>query len=243
MTVSEELRGKVLDVALSLTVTFNGKFFQKKATLMLRLVLANGACANVLNGSLAKLGLFRSGLELLDCDEYAIKCDVCKNVLDLFMARFHRLKTRRKVTTKNAEQLWALSDELGFSGFDAELESVLGNGKAVEKDIACLMDRVKGLEALVQKQQHLIIDLERDLRRQNNEQRNVHNKAMTLKTMVEEKEQVLCDKIDEVNVTDDVRKLKRNIRRRVKASDVRLLQKAVSELKAWQEKQQKACKP
>ena len=111
--------------------------------------------------SLAKLRLFRRHPELLNSDEYAIKSDVCQDVLDLFLGRLDGVDVSERVTVENAAQLGALSDELGFSGFDAEIEAALGDSREVRGDSSCLVDRVKGLESVVAKQQRLIDSLYR----------------------------------------------------------------------------------
>ena len=134
--------------------------------------------------SLAKLKLFRRHPELLKSEEYAIKSDVCQDVLSFFVDRLDGLYVSDGVTVENAAQLRVLSDEVGFTGFDSEIESALVDSRKVVGDSSCLVDRVKGLEAVVSKQQRQIAALDRKVRV--HQRRKVRRKAVSVTRMSED---------------------------------------------------------
>ena len=63
--------------------------------------------------------------------EYTIESDVDPEVVDLFFARVMGDKAQ-VVTAKNWKQLRALSDELGFSGFDEEIRAANTTARIIE---------------------------------------------------------------------------------------------------------------
>lgn len=92
---------------------------------MLRLTL-KGEAMELDRGFLKELDLFKGHPELLHGGEYAIQSDVRRDVLELFVSRV--AGGPGDVTKENAEQLWALSDEFGFSGLDGEIMDALRDG-------------------------------------------------------------------------------------------------------------------
>ena len=82
---------------------------------------------------LSELRLFQTNPDLVAAGRYAITSAVDPEVVDLFFGRVGG-DTEKVVTQENAEQLRALCDELGFSGFDDELRAVLGSDWKVRKE-------------------------------------------------------------------------------------------------------------
>ena len=92
---------------------------------------------------LAKLRLFESRPDLAAKGRYTITSGVDRDVVDLFFARVMGDEAE-VVTADNAEQLRALCDELGFSGFDGEIRAVLG-GDVMTKTIRVeIQERLDG---------------------------------------------------------------------------------------------------
>ena len=110
---------------------------------------------------LIQLELFTERPELLARGRYTITSDVDPHVVDLFFARVQGDKAK-VVTQENARQLRALSDELGFFGFDDEIRSVLDRSKA-QSDLV-LRSRVDRHDVVLEELQRRVLDLERRLR-------------------------------------------------------------------------------
>ena len=131
---------------------------------MFRLLLTSGGEASAPKSLMRKLSLFQNEPELLNRGSYTVKSAVTRNVLDFFMTRFYGEKSSETVTKENAEQLRALCDELGFSGFDDEIHAVLGASKSRDRqEVMALRDRVDRQEVLLEQLQRKVLDLERQL--------------------------------------------------------------------------------
>ena len=92
---------------------------------------------------LAKLRLFESRPDLAAKGRYTITSGVDRDVVDLFFARVMGDEAE-VVTADNAEQLRALCDELGFSGFDGEIRAVLGSDIMTKKFRVEIRERLDG---------------------------------------------------------------------------------------------------
>ena len=110
---------------------------------------------------LSKMHLFQNHPELLNKEKYTITSAVDPEVVDIFFARVGG-DTDAVVTSENAEQLRALCDELGFSGFDAELKAILGVGNTkTQREFAGLVSRVDRHEVLLERVQRQVAELSR----------------------------------------------------------------------------------
>ena len=85
-----------------------------------------------------------------------INCEANSDVFALFVTRLYGGESDVGVTSENAEQLLALCEELGFTGFDDELRAVLGHGvdSEVRKDFVTKQD------VLIEDLQSRILELE-----------------------------------------------------------------------------------
>ena len=126
---------------------------------MLRLVLKDGGGMWAPVSFLVKLEHFQKNPELLNSEQYLVKSDVSLEVLDLFLSRVFGKASQSPVTKENIAALKALSDELGFSGFNAEVSSIF-EGQA-RREFLELRDRVNRYETIVERLQCQILDLER----------------------------------------------------------------------------------
>ena len=93
------------------------------------------------------------------------------------------------VTPENAEQLRALCDELGFSGFDDELRTVLRRGANLTagKELVGVRSRIDRHDVLLEEQQRRVLDLERHLQ-----------EARALPQRVEQRLEAMTRAFDEV---------------------------------------------
>ena len=99
------------------------------------------------------LGLFQRQPKLLAENRYAIACNVDPKVVDLFFVRVMGDET----AVPTAEQLRALCDELGFSGFD-EIRAVLGG------DRTSIRGRVDSV--IIEELHRRVLELELQIREQ-----------------------------------------------------------------------------
>ena len=130
---------------------------------------------------LSELRLFQERPDLVAAGRYAITSAVDPEVVDLFFGRVGG-DTEKVVTAENAEQLRALCDELGFSGFDDEIRAVLGGNWEARKDLVCLRDRVDRHDVLLEELHRRVLELDRQLR----EQRAVVQRVEAVERRVEE---------------------------------------------------------
>ena len=118
---------------------------------------------------LQTFGLFKRRPELLEADEYKVTAKASQAILDMVLGRVYGKKETGKVTDENVWELKALCDELGFGGFEAEVQAVLGdNDERLRREILCLKDRLRGhdvmLEQLREKPQwEVILALQRQV--------------------------------------------------------------------------------
>ena len=108
---------------------------------------------------LAKLEHFQKNPELLNSEQYMVKSDVSPEILDLFLSRVFGKVSQCPVTKENAAALKALCDELGFSGFNAEVSSILET--PARRECLELRNRVNRYETFIERLQCQIQDLER----------------------------------------------------------------------------------
>ena len=126
---------------------------------MLRLTLHDGSGAWAPKDQLQRLNLFSRQPKLLENEEYAIKSDVRADILDFFLSRVFGTKSSAQVTQENAAPLKALCDELGFTGFDAELSIVMSTN--VPREFLHLRDRVDRHDVLLEELRRQIFELAR----------------------------------------------------------------------------------
>ena len=81
------------------------------------------------------------------------------------------------VTEENAEELQALSEELGFTGFDNEIHAYLDSDLKVRRDLASLHRRVDRYEAVIEQLQRRVLELERLLQAQRGVERTRNDVA------------------------------------------------------------------
>ena len=92
---------------------------------------------------LGKLRLFEGRPDLAAKGRYTIASGVDREVVDAFFARVMGDETEA-VTADNAEQLRALCDELGFSGFDGEIRAVMGGDVMTKRFRVEVRERLDG---------------------------------------------------------------------------------------------------
>ena len=100
---------------------------------------------------LPKIFLGKLRPDLAAKGRYAITSDVDPEVVDLFFARVMGDETE-VVTADNAEQLQALCDELGFSGFDGEIRAVLGDDVMTRKIRVEIRERLEDQDVRLEDQ-------------------------------------------------------------------------------------------
>ena len=98
-----------------------------------------------------KLQLFRRRPDVVSAGAYKITSDVDREVVDAFFARVMGDETE-VVTADNAEQLRALCDELGFSGFDGEIRAVLGGDVMTKRFRVEFRERLDGHDVRLEDQ-------------------------------------------------------------------------------------------
>ena len=101
--------------------------------------------------NLNELELFQRNPDLLKKDKYTIKSDVDPAVVELFFARVGGDKTG-SVTVENAEQLQALCDEFGFTGFDDDIRSALSDDYLTKKTLTGIRETLYEQNTFIQGQ-------------------------------------------------------------------------------------------
>ena len=91
----------------------------------------------------SNVGLLQRRSDLAAKGRYTIASDVDRQVIDLFFARVVEDEAAR-ATAENAEQLWALCDDLGFATYDDEIRAVLGGDWKVRRDLMGLQAPLTG---------------------------------------------------------------------------------------------------
>ena len=115
-------------------------------------------------GASTKLDLFKRRPDLVDAGRYVIKTDVDPDVFALFMTRLWDGDSNVEVTPENADQLRALCDELGFSGFNEELRAIQARGGSKAwKDLVVVRSRVDRHDVLIEQLQRRVLELENQL--------------------------------------------------------------------------------
>ena len=134
---------------------------------MLKLVLNGGGEFRAPKATLSRLGLFREHPELLELDEYRIRCDVSQDILDMVLVRVFGAPSPIPVTPENAVQLRSLCDELGFSEFDEDIRAVVNGGESrMRREVLDLRERVHRLEMMMERTMAQVANIERLLRGQ-----------------------------------------------------------------------------
>lgn len=176
---------------------------------------------------LREMRLFQRQPELIEAGRYAITSDVDPDVVDLFFARIMG-DDAKIVTTENVEQLQALCDELGFSGFDDEICEVLGSDWRMRKDLVGLHSHVDRHDVVIEELQHQVLVLQRQvlaLQRQLGLQSKVLRRVEAIEQRVDEIGRNTDAAIADLKV--EVRDLHAEVRapRRQVSADVRPLSK------------------
>ena len=125
---------------------------------------------------LSRLGLLQRRPDLVANGRYTITSDVSREVVDLFFARVLG-DDSEVVTEENAEELQALSEELGFTGFDNEIHAYLDSDLKVRRDLASLHRRVDRYEVVIEQLQRRVLELERLLQAQRGVERTRNDVA------------------------------------------------------------------
>ena len=160
---------------------------------------------------LNKLGLFQRQPKLLTEDRYTIACNVDPKVVDLFFVRVMGDETAVP-TAETAEQLRALCDELGFSGFDNEIRAVLGG------DRTSMRGRVDS-HVIIEELQRRVLELERQIREQ-----RVVERVEAVERRVNDVEGAVAEARRETGaLREDVAQLRMNVSDRTSSVDVRAL--------------------
>ena len=172
---------------------------------------------------LSQLRLFQEKPELIAAGRYAITSDVDPEVVDLFFGRVGG-DSAECVTAENAEQLRALSDELGFSGFDDDIRAVWGGNLNVQKALLGLRDRVGRHDVIIEELQRQVFELALQLR----EQRGVPQRVEAVERRVEEVrrndvERAIAEARREASQASqrDVERIENALREEMRSLDVR----------------------
>ena len=178
-----------------------------------------------------KLDLFKRKPELVGTGRYEIQSDVDPNVFAMFMTRLYGGESD-PVTPENAEQLRALCNELGFSGFGEELRDVqaVAGDLSVRKDLVCVRGRVDRHDVLLEQLQLRVLELERRLA--------AFEAVPARVESVESRLEATARGLDELwqkYLSDDVDWLRREVSERVRA-DLAALTEEVSRLKGAEAK-------
>ena len=176
---------------------------------MFTLVLRCGKEASIPKGLLDKFDRFRQHPELISSATYKITSNISPEVLALFLERVYGTESTGKVTEENADVLWDLCDELGFSGFDDDLRAVLGDGSSVHRrDVIALRNRLDRQNVVLEEQQRRLMALERQLQMQ----RDLSLQVSRLQSEVQKL----------VALTDDVQQLRKEVGEKSCATDAKV---------------------
>ena len=194
---------------------------------MFQFALRRGGETGVPKTFLAKLDLFKRKPQLVGTGRYAIRSDVDPDVFAMFMTRLWGGETE-PVTPENAEQLRALCDELGFSGFDEELRAVQAAARdwRVRRDMVCVRGLVDRHDVLLEKLQLRVLELERRLA--------AFEAAPARVESVASRQEATARDLEELQRNDlsgDVAQLKMEVSERARVADLRALAEEVSRLK------------
>ena len=174
---------------------------------------------------LNKLVLFQKRPELFGTGSYTITSGVSPDVVDLFFARVGGDRSE-PVASEKVEQLRALCDELGFSGFDDEFRVVISSGSRIEKDLVPLRSRVDRHDVLLEKLQRQVFELERQLQAQRDMQQRVED----VERRIDATDRAVAE-IRGQDVSEEIQWLKTEVCNRASAADVMALAAEVSCLK------------
>ena len=164
---------------------------------------------------LGQMRLFEREPELVDAGHYVIRSNVDPTVVDLFFARVMG-DTTAVVTLENAEQLRALCNELGFSGFDDEIGAVLRSDSMMRRDFVDLRSRVDRHDMMIEELQRRVLELEQ-------QQRGTLERVEAVERRVEEmRRKDVEGAIAEVgrqagSLSEDIRRLKSDVSGKVRA--------------------------
>ena len=174
---------------------------------------------------LNKLVLFQKRPELFGTGSYTITSGVSPDVVDLFFARVGGDRSE-PVASEKVEQLRALCDELGFSGFDDEFRVVISSGSRIEKDLVPLRSRVDRHDVLLEKLQRQVFELERQL----HAQRDMQQRVEDVERRIDATDRAVAE-IRGQDVSEEIQWLKTEVCNRASAADVMALAAEVSCLK------------
>ena len=126
---------------------------------MLRRLLEDGGAGMEM---LEKLELFKKRPEMLKREEYKVRSNVSAATLDLFLSRVFGTPSRLRVSEEDAESLRSLCDEMGFAGFDDEIEAVLrADGTRFARELAWLRERVDEHDLVVSRVDRKVLAFQR----------------------------------------------------------------------------------
>ena len=211
---------------------------------MFQFELSAGRETGVAKSFLTKLDLFRRRPDLVDAGRYVIKTDVDPDVFALFMTRLWDGDSDVEVTPENADQLRALCDELGFSGFDDKLRSAGTRGddsKAWKENLVAVRDRVDRYDVLNEQLQRRAVELEKRL--------NVPGLVETIERWFREVEHCGVTKFitavmrEVCLLLEDVRRMRKELSEQGDIAGMRALDNEASRLKVVEVKCEAMLKP
>ena len=194
---------------------------------MFGFIQSRGPQIRVQKKLVSELRLFKDRPELINKGKYTIKSDVDPDVVDLFFSRVGG-DTDECVKEETVEQLRALCDELGFSGFDDEIRAVLGSDSKARKDLMSLRGRVDRHDVIVEELRGRVLELERQLLGQ-----RVVERVEAVERRVDE---IRRNDVEEVKrklgaLREEAQQLRSDVRERARAADVAALSREVAYLK------------
>ena len=183
---------------------------------MFRLIVKGSGGMIVPRDLLVNLRLFKNNPSLLRGESYVIKADVDRRVFEFFMIRLCGHTTSEKVTKENADQIRALCNELGYSGFDDEVRAALDSSDSTQKvEMLHLRSRVDRHEVLLEKVQRQLFELERRIQRQ--------DEFATLEAVEKrlyETAQAVRQEIHNIDVRDDIIQLRNEVSSKPGCDDI-----------------------
>ena len=168
---------------------------------------------------LNRIGLFQERPDLAAKGRYTITSDVGREAVDLFFARLLG-DDSAVATAETAEQLQALSNELGFAGFEDEIRALLGGDFKVQKDLMGLRGRVDKHDAIIEELRRRVLELEQQLRAQ-----RVLQRVEAVERRVEEVRNDVEGAVAEARreagaLREDVERLRSEVGKKASAEDV-----------------------
>ena len=181
---------------------------------------------------LSRLRLLKGRPELAAAGKYTITTDVDRDVVDFFFARVMG-DEKPVVTVGNAEQLQALSNELGFTGFEDEIRAVLSGDSKASKDLVTLRGRVDRHDVIIEELQRRVLELERQRECPEKVERRVEETRQN-----DVQGEIAEAKREAGDLRKDVQRLRSEVSGKASAADVAALSNEVARLKQAEAKRE-----